>query len=413
MQSADAPGRAPAAARRAHLTIAMAFAVHGAVSGTFATRIPWIKDHLHLSAGQLGLALVCPALGSSLLMPLAGRLMHRYGSKAALRLLLCLWCLVLALPAVAPGLVWLCLALLVFGASAGMTDVVMNAVGVAVEEHKGKSIMSGLHGMWSLGTLVGAGLGVPATHLNLDARIHLGVMAALLTAVALPVCAGAPDIRPAADEEAPPRFALPPRAALVIGVVGFCGTFAEGGSSDWCAVYLRDITHASPAIAALAYTGFSAAMVTTRLVGDFAVRRLGPVATLRTGGVVATVGGTLVVLSHSPAPAIAGFALLGIGVSTVVPLCFGAAGRQGPVPSQAIAGVATVTYTSGLIAPAAIGGIAGISSLTVSFTLVTVLALGLVLGAGVVRAPARTLLNGAAHPPPTLPAPAPSTTPVE
>jgi predicted MFS family arabinose efflux permease len=384
MQSSDAIDRAPGAIRRAHLTIATAFAVHGAVSGTFATRIPWIKDHLHLSAGQLGLALVCPAIGSSLLMPLAGRLMHKLGSRAALRLLLGLWCAALALPAVAPGLPWLCLALLAFGACAGTADVVMNALGVAVEERKGKSIMSGLHGMWSVGTLVGAAIGVPAAHAGLDGRVHLGLMAAALATIALVVCGRSPDVRPAPDEDAPPRFALPPRSALVIGAIGFCGVFAEGGSSDWCAVYLRDVAHASPAIAALAYTAFSCTMATTRLLGDIAVRRLGAVTALRTGGVVATTGGTLVVLAHSPAPAIAGFALVGVGISVVVPLCFAAAGRRGPVPSQAIAGVATVTYTSGLVAPAAIGGIAGASSLTVSFVLVTVLTLGLVVGAGVV-----------------------------
>src|SRR5882757_151005 len=350
-KSADTRGRAPAAVRRAHLAIATVSAVHGAVSGTFAARIPWIKDHLGLSAGALGLALACPAIGSALLMPLAGRLMHRFGSRTALRLLLGLWCAVLSLPALAPG----------------------------------------LHGMWSLGTLVGAGIGVPAAHAGLDARIHLGAMSALLLLVGFLACARAPDLHPAADEQAPPRFAAPPRAALAIGAIGFCGTFAEGGVSDWCAVYLRDITHASPATAALAYTAFSATMVGTRLLGDLAVRRLGPVATLRTGGVVATAGGALVVLAHSAAPAIVGFALMGVGVATVVPLCFGAAGRRGPVPSQAIAGVATVTYTSGLIAPAAIGFIAGASSLTVSFGLVTLLALGLVLGAGVVRPPAKAV----------------------
>lgn len=394
-QSAAPAARAPFDVRRAHLAIATAFAVHGAVSGTFATRIPWIKDHLGLSPGALGLALACPAIGSSLMMPLAGRLMHRLGSRATLRLLLGLWCAVLALPALAPGLPWLCAALLAFGASAGMADVVMNALGVAVEEHKGRSIMSGLHGMWSAGTLVGAAIGVPAAHAGLDGRIHLGMVAAVLVVVAVPVCAGAPDIRPAEDEAAPPRFALPPRAALVIGAVGFCGVFAEGGSADWCAVYLRDIAHASPAVAALAYTAFSCTMAIARLLGDFVVRRLGAVATLRTGGVIATVGGTLVVLARTPAPAIAGFAMLGVGISVVVPLCFAAAGRRGPVPSQAIAGVATVTYTSGLVAPAAIGGIAGASSLTASFVLVTVLTLGLVLGAGVVRPDGGAAAGGA------------------
>ncbi|MBD0734529.1 MFS transporter [Streptomyces sp. CBMA29] len=391
---------APSRIRRAHMAIAIAFAVHGAASGTFATRIPWIKDHLSLGPGALGLALACPAIGSSLMMPLAGRLMHRLGSRTALRVLLGMWTAVLALPAVMPGLPWLCLALLAFGASAGMADVVMNAIGIEVEHRKGKSIMSGLHGMWSVGTLVGAAIGVPAAHAGLDGRIHLGAMAAALLVTSYLVCAGVPDIRPDADEAAPPRFALPPRTALVIGAIGFCGVFAEGGSSDWCAVYLRDVAGASPGIAAVAYTAFSCTMAVTRLFGDFAVRRLGAVRTLRSGGVLATLGGLLVVLSHSPLPAIAGFALLGIGISVVVPLCFAAAGRSGPHPSQAIAGVATVTYTSGLVAPAAIGGIAGATSLTVSFTLVTVLTLGLVLGAGVVRPAAGKEVTGSPAPAP-------------
>lgn len=375
----------PARVRTAHVAIATVFAVHGATAGTFATRIPWIKDHLGLSPGALGIALVCPAVGSMLTMPLAGRLMHRLGSRTALRLLLGLWCAALVLPAVAPGLPWLCLGLLVFGSGAGMSDVVMNAIGVAVEEHKGKSIMSGLHGMWSVGTLAGAAIGVPAAHAGLDGRIHLGAVAGALVVTGFLVCSRVPDLYPAPEEDAPPRFALPPRTALVIGAIGFCGVFAEGGTADWCAVYLRDIANASPAVAALAYTAFSCTMATARLLGDLAVRRLGAVAAIRTGGVVATSGGLLVVLAHAPAPAIAGFALIGVGISVVVPLCFAAAARSGPNPSQAIAGVATVTYTSGLVAPAAIGGIAGASSLTVSFGLITVLTLGLVVGAGVVR----------------------------
>lgn len=382
---APGTGWSPAMVRRSHLAIATVFAVHGAVQGTFATRIPWIKDHLGLSAGELGIALVCPAIGSVVMMPLAGRLMHRLGSRTALRLLLVLWTAVLVLPPLAPGLPWLCLALLAFGASAGMADVVMNAVGVAVEEHKGKSIMSGLHGMWSVGTLAGAAVGIPAAHARLDGRIHLGVVAAVLVVVALVLCSQVPDLHPAAEEDAPPRFALPPKSALVIGAIGFCGVFAEGGTADWCAVFLRDIAHASPAIAALAYTAFSCTMAVARLLGDIAVRRLGPVKAIRSGGVVATAGGLLVVLAHAPAPAITGFALIGVGISVVVPLCFAAAGRSGANPARTIAGVATVTYTSGLVAPAAIGGIAGTSSLTVSFGLVTVLTLGLVAGAGVVR----------------------------
>ncbi|MGW6918541.1 MFS transporter [Kitasatospora sp. NPDC054939] len=371
--------------RRARVSIALVFGVHGAVSGSFVSRIPWIQDRLDLSPGQLGLALVMPAVGSSLAMPLAGRFVHRYGGRAATRGLLALWCLALALPALAPGLPFLCLALLVFGATAGMADVAMNAQGVEIEQRIGRSIMSGLHGMWSAGGLIASGFGILAAHRDLDARLQLAVTALVLFGAGLLVGRGLPDLRAADEAEAPPRFALPPRSSLVIGLVGFCAVFAEGASMDWSGVYLRDVTGASPTLAAVSYTAFALTMAVSRLAGDAVIRRLGAVRATRLSGVVATAGGLLVVAADSPAVAIPGFALIGIGIAVVVPLAFAAAGRVGGNPSQAIAGVATVTYTSGLVAPAVIGVLAQATSLTVSFTLVTVLTFALVLSAGALR----------------------------
>ncbi|WP_405020942.1 MFS transporter [Kitasatospora sp. NBC_00070] len=372
-------------ARRARVRIALVFAVHGSVTGSFVTRIPWIQDHLDLSAGQLGLALVAPAIGASLAMPLAGRVVHRYGERAAVRGLLALWCLALALPALAPNLAVLWLSLLAYGAAAGMADVAMNAQGVEVEQRLGRSIMSGLHGMWSAGGLIASGFGVLAAHQQLDARAQLAATAAVLTVLGWSVCGGLIDIRPAEDEDAPPRFALPPRSALAIGLVGFCAVFAEGASMDWGGVYLRDVTGASPTVAAASFTAFAATMTVARLAGDLVVRRLGPVRAVRVSGGVATLGGLLVVLADSPYLAIPGFALIGIGIAVVVPLAFAAAGRTGSNPSRSIAGVATITYTSGLIAPAVIGLIAQTTSLTASFTVVTALTAALVLSAGALR----------------------------
>ncbi|MFD7641485.1 MFS transporter [Kitasatospora sp. NPDC059795] len=371
--------------RRARLSVALVFAVHGAVTGTFVSRIPWIKDQLDLSPGQLGLALVFPAIGASLAMPLAGRIVHRVGARAALQGLLSLWCLSLVLPAFSPNLAVLCLSLFVYGATSGMSDVAMNAQGVEVEERLGRSIMSGLHGMWSLGGLVASGFGVLAAHQQVDARAQYTVTALILVVLAQVVSRGVLDVRPTTDQEAPPRFALPPKESLVIGLVGFCAVFAEGASMDWSGVYLRDITGASASTAAACYTAFAATMAVARLAGDAVVRRLGPVRTVRVGGVVATVGGLLVVLTRSPYAAIPGFALIGIGIAVVVPLAFAAAGRAGSNPSQSIAGVATITYTSGLVAPAVVGGIAQSSSLTVSFTVVTLLAAALVPSATAMR----------------------------
>ncbi|MFI6445972.1 MFS transporter [Kitasatospora sp. NPDC050543] len=371
--------------RRARIGIALVFALHGAVTGSFVTRIPWLQDRLELSAGQLGLALVMPAIGSSLAMPLAGRLVHRYGGRAAVRGLLTLWCLALALPALSPSLPVLCLTLLVYGATAGMADVAMNAQGVVIEERLGRSIMSGLHGMWSVGGLLASAFGILAAHQELDARLQLAVTALVLALAGQFVCRGLPGLRPDATEEAPPRFALPPRSSLVIGLVGFCAVFAEGASMDWSGVYLRDVTGSSATVAAASYTAFACTMAVSRLAGDAVIRRIGPVRATRISGAVATVGGLLVVLADSPYLAIPGFALIGIGIAVVVPLAFAAAGRIGGNPSQSIAGVATVTYTSGLIAPAVIGALAQATSLTVSFALVTALAAALILGAGALR----------------------------
>ncbi|MFI5713204.1 MFS transporter [Kribbella sp. NPDC051620] len=371
--------------RQARYAVAAVFCVHGSVTGSFATRVPWIQDHASLSPGQLGLALAFPAIGASLSMPLAARISHRFGSRAALRGLIALWTLALVLPSLAPNLVTLCAALFVYGATAGMADVAMNAIGVEVEQRLGKSIMSGLHGMWSVGTLIGSGIGTLAAHLDVSAQLHHAVAAVVLTVAGTTACHWVLNLRPAEDEEAPPRFALPPKSAWLIGAVGFCAVFAEGASLDWSAVYLRDILSTSAGVAAAATTGFALTMAAARIAGDAVVDRFGAVRTVRISGAVATLGGVLVVLAGHPLVAMAGFGLLGLGIAVVVPLAFAAAGRTGPNASQAIAGVATVTYTAGLIAPSIIGGIAQASNLTVSFILVTVLATGIAAFSAVLR----------------------------
>lgn len=390
--------------RRARYAVAAVFAVHGAVTGSFATRVPWIQDHAGVSAGQLGLALAFPALGASLAMPLAGRISHRFGARTALRGLIALWTLALILPSLAPNLLTLCLALFVYGATAGMSDVAMNALGVEVENRLDKSIMSGLHGMWSAGALTGSAAGTLAAHLGSDARLHHALAAAVLTVVGVTVCAWVLDLQPAEDEEPPPRFALPPRSALLIGAIGFCAVFAEGASLDWSAVYLRDRLEASAGLAAACTTGFTLTMAIARIAGDHVVDRYGAVRTVRASGVVAVLGGLLIVFAEHPAMAMGGFALMGLGIAVVVPLCFAAAGRSGSNPSLAIAGVATITYTSGLIAPSAIGLLAQATSLMVSFVLVTVLSCGIAGFAGVLRAGDRAKVT---HPDAAVPEPRP------
>lgn len=378
-----APARPAAAVRSARVAVALVFAAHGCNAGSFATRIPWLQERLDLSPGELGLALSFPALGASLTMPLAGRIVHRLGSRAAVRTLMLVLCCTLSLPVLSPGLPWLCGALFCSGAAAGMSDVVMNGQGIEVEKRYGRSVISGLHGMWSIGGLVGSGVGVAATHAGVDARVHLPAVAVVLALTCLAACPRLLEVRPGPQEQAPPRFALPPRSALAIGAVGMCAILAEGSSMDWSGVYLHKVTHASATVAAASYTAFACTMAVARICGDLVVRRFGPVRAVRVGGVLSAGGGLLVVLSRAPAPAIAGFALVGIGIAVVIPLAFAAAGKSGAEPSRAIAGVATVTYATGLLAPAVFGGIADASSLSVSFSVVTAAMVVMGLTAGV------------------------------
>jgi MFS family permease len=377
-----------------HRAIAAVFAVHGAVAGGLSTRIPWIQDHLDLSPGILGMALLCPPIGAFIGMPLASRLAYRFGGRATTRTLIALWCAELALPALSPSPAGLFVVFLLFGCAAGMSDVVMNAHAVVLERHLGRPIMSGLHGMWSIGALAAGGLGSLAAQAGIDARIHLAAMSVTLLAGGAAVGRSLlPDsamtgrslqtdsmttgqaLRREGDSpaDAPPprRFALPTRGILAIGLVGFCATFAEGASANWAAVYLTEVAAAGPGVAAAAYTVFMLCMAGMRLAGDRAVRWLGPVAAVRTGGFVAAVGGIIVVTARTPAPAIAGFALVGLGVAMIVPLVFAAAGNAGTSPGEGVAGVATITYLSGLIAPAVTGWVAGALNYPTAFALIT------------------------------------------
>ncbi|MEV5498813.1 MFS transporter [Nonomuraea fuscirosea] len=369
-----------------HRAIASVFLVHGAVAGSLSTRIPWLQEHFGLDPRVLGLVLLCTPIGAFVGMPMAGRLAYRIGSRTATRLLIALWCAALALPALSPSAPGLFIAFLLFGAAAGMSDVTMNAHAVVLERRLGRPIMSGLHGMWAVGSLAAAGLGALAAQAGVDARAHLTAIAAVLVLIGARTGRGLlADDRGPATGPAPRRFALPARAIALIGVVGFCATFAEGASANWSAVYITAVTDAGPGVGAAGYTVFMFCMAGTRLLGDRVIRLLGPVRTVRISGAVAALGGLIVVLSRTPALAVTGFALLGLGVAVIVPLAIAAAGNKSATPGEGVAGVATITYLSGLVAPAVTGWVAGGLSYPAAFAVITGVVVLLTLLAPAVR----------------------------
>jgi predicted MFS family arabinose efflux permease len=386
----DTATTVPVGLRHARVATAVVFAVHGAVVGSFAARLPWLAGHVGVDVGGLGVALLMPGVGAMLAMPATGRLVHRYDLRSLTRVLILLWCAALLLPALPTSLVLLCAVLVLYGATAGLADVAMNAHAVVVEQRYGRSIMSGLHGWWSAGGLVGSAAAAVAVRITDDARPHFLVAAAVLGAISLLASAWLLPHRPEPEVDPPPAFALPSRGVLVIGLIGLCAVFAEGAGLDWSAVYVHTVLARSASTAALTVATFSVSMAAARFAGDWVVRRVGPAATIRLAGLCATVGALGVVLTRNVVGVIGGFALIGIGIAVVVPLVFAAAGRIGPHPARSIAGVAGIAYGSGLIAPGIIGAVAAASSLTVSFVLVVLLAAAIAAGARAFRpTPAR------------------------
>lgn len=379
----------PPAIRHARVATSAVFAVHGAVTGTFAARVPWLADHVGVGAGGLGVALLMPGVGALFAMPLSGRLVHRYDLRALIRVLILLWCLALLLPPLPTALALLCLVLIAYGAAAGLADVAMNAHAVLVEEHYGRSVMSSFHGWWSVGGLAGSAVAALAARAGIDARINFLATTIVLAAVALAASTRLLPHRPEPELDAPPAFALPSRAVLPIGLIGLCAVFAEAAGLDWSAVYVRDLLHHPASTAALTVSIFSISMATARFAGDRVVHRFGPVNAVRLAGICATVGALAVVLGHNVVLVVTGFGLLGAGIAIVVPLVFAAAGRIGDHPGRSLAGVAGISYGSGLIAPGVIGGVAHLSSLAVSFILVVLLTAAMTAGASVLRPQAR------------------------
>lgn len=371
--------------RRARRATAVVFAVHGCVMGSFAARVPWVAAHVGVDVGHLGLALLMPGVGAMVAMPFSGRLVHRHAFRPLVTVTMGAWCASLVLPSLPTSLALLCAALLVFGATAGIADMAMNAQGVLVEKELGRSVMSSLHGFWSVGILAGSAGSALASHGGIDTRLQFVVVASVLAATGGVAARLLLDDPTTAETEPPPAFALPTRPVLLIGLVGLCAIFGEQAGTDWSALFVKRELGGSASTAALAVSAFAATMAAVRLAGDSAIRRLGPVLTVRLSGVCAAAGAVTVVLAPDLAVGLVGFALLGIGVAVVVPVVFAAAGRVGPHPARSVAGVAGVAYGSGLVAPGVIGGIASASSLTTSFGVVAGLVALVALAAGVLR----------------------------
>lgn len=345
--------------------VAATFVANGLLVGSWAPRIPEIKTHLGLSPGALGIALLAPALGTVLSARTVGARNARHGSAAVTRVCAVAYCLTAWLPGVAPNLAVLWATLLLWGALMGAMDVSMNSQGVTVEDEYGRPVLSSFHATWSIGSFVGALFGAIGVALHVHVAVQQAVLGGCLAVVVF--VAGRtflPD--PAHEPVGRPRLLRIPRMPeprlVLLGLSAIFALMAEGAVADWSGVLLRDHLHVRGGEVGLAYAAFCVTMTAGRLAGDRVVHRLGRVRCLAVLAIVGTAGLGAGMASDVLAGAVIGFALLGLGLSIMVPLLFSTAADGAGPAGPAIAAVAALGCVGLLVGPSLIGLVAELTS---------------------------------------------------
>lgn len=352
--------------------MALLFFVNGVAVGSWLPRLPEIRDRLGIDLRTLGLTLALGGLGSLVGSSVSGLIVGRVGSRSSAVIAAVLGYLFLPFISVAPTASLLSMTLATLGFVDAQADVGMNALGVRVEETMRGSVMTRLHGLWSLGTLVGSGAGALAVLTGFRLGPQLLITSVVGVAMTLIAARLIPDAAPRSRSgERSGRLAL----GLILA--GGLAVFVEGAPFDWSALFLTDVTGSGEVLAGTGVILFTAGMLAGRLAGDHVVDRLGAVATLYSGMVVSMLSLLFVVSLRTAAVALVGFALWGLGISVALPVLYKLAGshpsfgegsglaaltvgtRVGFMAAPALIGVAATAWSL----PAALGVVVGLAAI--------------------------------------------------
>jgi predicted MFS family arabinose efflux permease len=369
------------------LATRLSFLVAGFGIACWAPLVPFAKQRLAVDDGTLGLLLLSIGIGSVAAMLITGPLSSRYGSKPVI--LAGGFGLAFILPAltIVATPATTALALLAFGAALGSIDVAMNVHAVEVERAADKPLMSGFHALFSIGGFAGATL--------MTFLLSLGVtpLEGTLFCSAIMVAAMAlawPRLMTGAQGERGPLFVMPHGIVLLLAALAAATFLVEGAILDWSALLVTDDGLVTATKGGVGYMFFAVAMTAGRLVGDRITAHTGDRSTLFWGGTLAIAGFVLLLTASLAAVAMAGFLLIGLGASNIVPVLFRKAGSQKAMPSALAIGAITTTGYAGILAgPAAIGFVSNAVGLHAAFWMVAALMCLVPLTARLVAGPRR------------------------
>lgn len=371
--------------RAARISVSAFFFVTGLCFASWASRIPDIQHRLQLNEAQLGSVLFALPIGSMLSLPIAGFLVTKFGSRIVMLTGAFVYTSLLCLLG-AVGATWqLVTILFFFGMSGNMMNISINTQAVGVEALYQRSIMASFHGLWSLAGFTGAAIGTFMVSQNLSPVTHFICIAGLIAVIALvmfPHTLQHQENRQHSDN----GFSWPDKSLLKLGIIAFCCMACEGCMFDWSGIYFRDIVKAPQQLVPLGYTAFMAMMATGRFVGDWLITRIGVKHVMILSGCLIAAGLLTAIIFTNIYAATAGFLLTGFGVSSIVPMAYGLAGKSKTVAAGlAIAAVSTVGYLGFLFGPPVIGYIAKAANLRWSFALIALMGSLIIFLAGKVK----------------------------
>lgn len=367
--------------RRSQLAIAALFCFLGFQYGTWASRLPAIKTQLGLTAAELGMLLLACGAGAAGSFPLVATLMKKLGSRRLAYLAtLTLGLLLLALaatPTYPITLVIMCCD----GIACACLNVAMNAQGATLEVKYRRTTMAKLHATFSGGALLAALLASGVSALTPSLPAHFGAATVMLAVLVGCAHLGllTEDVQP---QEKDRRRIVLSRMTMWLGLAMAFGTVTEGAMTDWTALYLRDVTDATPQLAPMGIAVFSATMVLARLSADAWRTRWGDKRVVLAGAALAGSALALALLVGGTAPALIGFACVGLGIAAVTPCVYVAAAQQG---ANALTLVAAMGVTGLLAGPPTIGFIA--TSTALPWAMATVAASALFVSVCATRIP--------------------------
>ena len=349
------------------------FFIAGMVTAIWAVIVPFAKVNTGVDEAVLGSLLLCLGAGAIVAMPLTGPLTSRFGCRKVIGCAVMIVILVTPLLSVISDPLMLGLTLLIFGIGIGITDCAMNIQAIIVEKTSGLPLMSGFHGMYSVGGIAGAGLMTALLTLGLTAALSVAALSILVLGL---LVISYRTLLPYANPPEGPAFAIPRGTVLVLGVICFVVFLAEGTVLDWSALYLVENRGVAESSGGLGFAVFAAAMTLGRLSGDYIISRLGSLTVVLVGALVAIAGFMVVIISSGLPALLAGYLLVGIGCANIVPVMFSQTGKQNSMPQMvAVPAVTTLGYIGVLAGPAMIGYIAHHSSLPHAFIFVMLLML--------------------------------------